>query len=222
MWQSLFAQVDKSPAEIGAGPQAPVETDGYEDGDGYGEGYGDEYDWWWGYMKKEEDEDDPENTTVKDVHDLGGDGDRLEEVEVEEEPEPPMERPTKKVRTPHDDGEDSQWQGGQSYTHAGSSRDTRDDDWWQGGGEPWKSTWWWDTQWSDRDWKSHDRKRSKSKGKGKGQHAPWAYTNPKGKGKKGRGKVDSFGGQYVRGGYSAPDGTFFPYLVSNFKSFVRI
>ena len=69
--------------------------------------------------------------------------------------------------------------------------------------------------------KGHDRKRSK----GKGRHAPWAYTNPKGKGKKGRGKVDQYGGQYVRGGYNAPDGAFQrkePETITDELSTVRI
>ncbi len=221
--------MDKS-EETGAGAQTPVETDGYEDG--YGEGYGEGYDEWWYWLKKEE-VDDPEDTTVKDVSDLGGhEGhDALEEIEVEPEPPMEMERPRKKVRTPDEEAGDSSWQGWQSYSrHAGSSRDTCNDDWWQGGGGPWKNTWWWDTQWSDRDWKDHDRNRSNSKGKGgrkgysaKQQHAPWAFSTPKGKGKKkGRGKVDDHGGQYVSGGYHAPDGTFYPYLVSNLTSFLLI
>lgn len=233
LWHSLFAQaIDKSPAEIGAGAQAPVETDGYEDVDeegfGYGYGYGEDWDEWWSYMKKEEEDDHPEETPVKDVEDLGGEmpgWDEQVEVHVEEEPPEP---PKKKVKTPELDDGDSTWQGWQSY--AGSSRDTNDDEWWQqGSGQPWKNTWWWDRQWTDRDWKNqekhvgHDRHdRQRSKGKGKGRHAPWAYTNPKGKKGKGRGKVDQYGGQYCRGGYTAPDGTFYQYLVSNLTFFILI
>ena len=94
LWHSLFAQaIDKSPAEIGAGAQAPVETDGYEDVDedgfGYGYGYGEDWDDWWSYMKKEEEDDHPEETPVKDVEDLGGEmpgWDEQVEVQVEEEP----------------------------------------------------------------------------------------------------------------------------------------
>ena len=176
LWHSLFAQaIDKSPAETGAGPQAPVETDGYEDVDeegyGYGYGYGEDWDDWWSYMKKEE-EDNPEETPVKDVEDLGGDhsGHGFEEhVEVQVEEEPP-EPPKKKVRTPELDDEDSTWQGWQqSYADAGSSRDTKDE-WWQGGGEPWKNTWWWDNSWSHSDWRGrHDHPKTPKKGKGKGK-----------------------------------------------------
>ena len=207
LWHSLFVQaVDKSPM-TGAGPQAPVETDGYED---YDDGWN--YDGWWNEMKKEEGYDDTSETAVKDVHDMGGYVDpEWEEVQEEEAPE--VGRPTKKIRTPDgdDDGKGTeQW--GDSYTEAaGSSRDTRDD-WWQGGGEPWKNTWWWDHSWSHEDWRGRHHNYPNKRGKGKGskgkQMAPWAYT--KGGKSQNKGKKDAWGGAYVRGGYTAPDGTFYP------------
>lgn len=199
-------------AEPSSLDKSAVETltgwDGYADGDeDEGEEEWTEEDWktwnelgWEGYTKEEPEEEIPDPEEEPGVATAGHD----EFVDVQEEKPPePLEPPPKKPRS-HDDGADDSWDYyGQQWN---------DSSWWDG---PWKSQWGWKDhhqQWSPRAWQGKSGKSSSSRSHS--QKAPWAYTKGKGKGKskKGKAKQDKWGGTYVRGGYTAPDGTFYPYL----------
>ena len=123
------------------------------------------------------------------------------DVEVAEASKPePSEPPPKKPRSHGDD--DSGYYSGQ----------WNDSSWWDG---PWKwNQWGWkdynQQQWSPRAWQGKS-----SSSRSHSNKAPWAFTNKgkKGKGKsKGKAKQDRWGGTYVKGGYTSPDGTFYQYL----------
>lgn len=108
-----------------------------------------------------------------------------------------LEPPPKKPRSHGDD--DTGYYSGQ----------WNDSSWWDG---PWKwNQWGWkdynQQQWSPRAWQGKSSSSSSHK-------APWAFTKgKKGKGKsKGKAKQDRWGGTYVKGGYTSPDGTFYQYL----------
>jgi len=193
------SSIDKSPAET------PTAWDGYaavDQDEGDDEWTPEEWRIWnelgWdGFETKDEPEDeipDPEEEpgVANPVHD------EFEDVEVDKPPEP-SEPPPKKPRSHGDD--DSGYYSGQ----------WNDSSWWDG---PWKwNQWGWkdnQQQWSPRAWQGKS-----SSSRSHSNKAPWAFTNKgkKGKGKsKGKAKQDRWGGTYVKGGYTSPDGTFYQYL----------
>ena len=134
-------------------------------------------------------------------------------AEPQEEPEEEIhEREVKRPRsTPNRDmGDEEGWQ----WENENDTGGYVDKSWsaspWQWSDEKWSGGWGWGWQDHGKKWTHDDWTGSSGSRQSPRQKAPWAYTKGKGKGKRGKkGKQDSFGGQYVRGGYLAPEGQFF-------------
>ena len=141
--------------------------------------------------------------------------------EPQEEPEEEIAQPVKRAKsTPKvpkagkGKGDDSDGYGYGKDDSPGYVDKSWDDSPWKWSDRSWSGGWSWGWQnygkrWSRDDWVGSASGSSGSMQSPR-QKAPWAY-GPKGKskGKGKKGKQDKHGGVYVRGGYVAPDQTFY-------------
>ena len=151
---------------------------------------------WDGYEEVKEEIVEEDEEGEEDVGSVGGPQYQPEEEDFED-----VERETKRSKyTSKDAVEPDGWD---------------DKSWienppWQWSSKSWSGWGWKDygkESWSHRDW-SYSGASSSSQSPRHQQKAPWAFGS-KGKGRGKKGKTDRFGGTYVRGGYIAPDSTFY-------------
>jgi len=167
-----------------------------------------EWENWDGYEEVKEEIDDEEE-------------EEHEEVEPQEEPEEEMKEPAvKRAKSTPKGGKGNDGYGKGSHDAYGKDKDSHegyvDKSWdtspWQWSEGSWSGGWGWGWNTYGKKWGHDDWVGARSSGSRQSprQKAPWAY-GPKGKskGKGKKGKQDKHGGVYVRGGYVAPDQTFY-------------